>query len=180
MFRQEAINYRKWKITRPLSLELDEIKHLRLPCILHWSFNHFVVLTKVTDKHFIIHDPAFGKNKLNKENFYNYFTGVALEIWSEVKFEKKPNENNISFYETLKHISGIKGALIKIFALSALIELIGLLIPIGTQLVMDHVIHDQRSFFAVNYLPQAVFVYFFPQCGEYVSRVDFAENGLFD
>lgn len=127
-------------ITRPLSLELDEIKQLKLPCILHWEFNHFVVLTKVTDKYFIIHDPAFGKKKLTKEQFSNSFTGVALELWTEVKFEKKKSENKISFYETLKHISGIKGALIKIFSLSALIELIGLLMPIGTQLVMDHVI----------------------------------------
>lgn len=127
-------------ITRPLSLELDEVKQLKLPCILHWEFNHFVVLTKVTDKYFIIHDPAFGKKKLTKERFSNSFTGVALELWAEVKFEKQKSENKISFYETLKHISGIKGALIKIFSLSALIELIGLLMPIGTQLVMDHVI----------------------------------------
>ncbi|WP_448905920.1 peptidase domain-containing ABC transporter [Haemophilus parahaemolyticus] len=127
-------------ITRPLSLELDEVKQLKLPCILHWEFNHFVVLTKVTDKYFIIHDPAFGKKKLTKEQFSNSFTGVALELWTEVKFEKQKSENKISFYETLKHISGIKGALIKIFSLSALIELIGLLMPIGTQLVMDHVI----------------------------------------
>lgn len=127
-------------ITRPLSLELDEIEGLRLPCILHWDFNHFVVLTKVTDKYYIVHDPAFGKKKLSKAEFSNHFTGVALEMWSEVKFEKGKNENEISFYETLKHISGIKGALLKIFALSALIELIGLLMPIGTQLVMDHVI----------------------------------------
>lgn len=77
--------------------------------------------------------------KLSRAEFSNHFTGVALEVWSEVKFEKSNNENTISLYETLKHISGIKGALVKIFALSMLIELIALLMPIGTQLVMDHV-----------------------------------------
>ncbi|WP_179108674.1 cysteine peptidase family C39 domain-containing protein [Rodentibacter genomosp. 2] len=50
-------------ITRPLSLELDELKLLRLPCILHWDFNHFVVLVKATDRYVIVHDPAFGKKK---------------------------------------------------------------------------------------------------------------------
>src|SRR5476649_2573779 len=30
--------------TRPLSLELGEISSLKMPCILHWEFNHFVVL----------------------------------------------------------------------------------------------------------------------------------------
>lgn len=53
-------------ITRPLSLELDEVPQLRLPCILHWDFNHFVVLTHASEKQFIIHDPAFGKRKLSR------------------------------------------------------------------------------------------------------------------
>lgn len=42
-------------------------------------------------------------------------------------------------------IVGLKSALIKIFAYSVVVEAIGLLLPIGTQLVTDHVImaHDQ-------------------------------------
>ncbi|EER46325.1 Probable microcin-H47 secretion/processing ATP- binding protein mchF [Actinobacillus minor NM305] len=126
-------------ISRPLSLELEEVTQLRLPCILHWNFNHFVVLVKATETKFIIHDPAFGKKKLSREQFSRSFTGVALELWSEIKFEKKSTENTISLYGTLKHISGIKSELIKLFSLSMVIELITLLIPIGTQLVMDHV-----------------------------------------
>lgn len=85
-------------ISRPLSLELDEIPQLKLPCILHWDFNHFVVLTHATEKYFIIHDPAFGKRKLSRAEFSNHFTGVALEVWSEVKFEKRQNENSISLF----------------------------------------------------------------------------------
>lgn len=127
-------------ITRPLSLELDELKMLRLPCILHWDFNHFVVLTKATDNYVVIHDPAFGKKKISLSECSKHFTGVALEVWSEVKFEKTKNREEISLYETFKNISGIKGALVKIFSLSILIELIALLMPIGTQLVMDHVL----------------------------------------
>ncbi|WGE32276.1 peptidase domain-containing ABC transporter [Actinobacillus genomosp. 2] len=148
-------------ITRPLSLELEEVNQLRLPCILHWDFNHFVVLTKVTDKSFIIHDPAFGRKKLSKEQFSNHFTGIALEIWTEVKFDRQKNTNEISFYETLKHIVGIKGALIKIFSLSALIELIGLLMPIGTQLVMDHVIQAKdQSLLLVICIGLCLFTFF--------------------
>lgn len=127
-------------ITRPLSLELDELKLLRLPCILHWDFNHFVVLTKVKDKSVVIFDPAFGKKNISFTECSKHFTGVALEAWSEVKFEKSKDNEKISLYETFKNISGIKGALLKIFSLSLLIELIALLIPIGTQLVIDHVL----------------------------------------
>ncbi|EQA01129.1 peptidase domain-containing ABC transporter [Glaesserella parasuis] len=127
-------------ITRPLSLELEELKLLRLPCILHWDFNHFVVLTKATERYVVIHDPAFGKKKISIAECSKHFTGVALEVWTEVKFEKEKNREEISLYETVKNISGIKGALVKIFSLSILIELIVLLMPVGTQLVIDHVL----------------------------------------
>lgn len=96
-------------MTRPLSLELDEVNQLKLPCILHWDFNHFVVLVKTTEKHFIIHDPAFGRKKISQNELSHHFTGIALEIWSEVKFNKSQNTEQISLYETLKNISGIKG-----------------------------------------------------------------------
>ncbi len=46
--------------SRALSLDLDEINQLKLPCIIHWGMNHYVVLTKVRRSSFIIHDPALG------------------------------------------------------------------------------------------------------------------------
>ncbi len=46
--------------TRPLSLDLDELGVLKMPCILHWEFNHFVVLVSVRRNRAILHDPARG------------------------------------------------------------------------------------------------------------------------
>lgn len=45
----------------------------------------------------------------------------------------------------MRNIVGLKSVLLKIFAFSVVVEAIGLLLPIGTQLVTDHVImaHDQ-------------------------------------
>ncbi|WGE41430.1 peptidase domain-containing ABC transporter [Actinobacillus equuli] len=130
-------------LSRPLSLDLDEIQELRLPCILHWDFNHFVVLTKVSDKYFWVHDPAFGKKKLSKNELSKHFTGIALEVWSNVKFQKEKDDNTISLYETFKNVTGIKGALLKIFSLSVIIEAINILLPIGMQLVTDHIMHSK-------------------------------------
>ena len=47
--------------SRALSLELEELNYLQIPCILHWDFDHFVVLTKVTNKYIYINDPAYGQ-----------------------------------------------------------------------------------------------------------------------
>ncbi len=45
--------------TRALSLDMDDLPNLRLPCILHWDFNHFLVLVKISGNKFILHDPAY-------------------------------------------------------------------------------------------------------------------------
>lgn len=44
--------------SRPLSLDIDELGALKMPCVLHWDFNHFVVLVSVRRNHVVIHDPA--------------------------------------------------------------------------------------------------------------------------
>src|SRR3954462_4575056 len=49
---------------RPLRLELDELQKLRMPCILHWDLNHFVVLVTVGRNTAVIYDPAAGVRKL--------------------------------------------------------------------------------------------------------------------
>ena len=51
---------------RPLRFELANLRQLRLPAILHWDMNHFVVLKSVTRKGIVIHDPARG------ERFYSF------------------------------------------------------------------------------------------------------------
>jgi predicted double-glycine peptidase len=48
--------------TRALRAELHHLKQLRLPCILHWEHNHFVVLTRV-GAHLTIHDPRVGERR---------------------------------------------------------------------------------------------------------------------
>ncbi len=51
--------------SRPLRLELDELRMLRTPCILHWDLNHFVVLKSVGRSGVTIHDPAEGLRRLS-------------------------------------------------------------------------------------------------------------------
>jgi ATP-binding cassette subfamily B protein RaxB len=74
----------------------------------------------------------------------NNFTGVALELWPDHNFQQEEAKSRLRLLDLMHKIVGLKSALIKIFAFSVG-EAIGLLLPIGTQLVTDHVImaHDQ-------------------------------------
>lgn len=127
-------------VTRALSLELDELGALKMPCILHWDFSHFVVLVSVKRNRYVLHDPARGRRYLGREEMSRYFTGIALEVWPGSEFLAETQQTRISLRSLINSIYGIKRTLAKIFCLSVVIEAINLLMPVGTQLVMDHAI----------------------------------------
>lgn len=147
--------------SRALSLDLDEIQQLKLPCILHWDLNHYVVLIKRKKNSFIIHDPAMGKRVIGIKEMSNHFTGVALELWPDNNFQQEKAKSRLRLIDLMKNISGLKNALLKIFAYSVVVEAINLLLPIGTQLVTDHVIiaHDE-SLLAVICIGLVMFTLF--------------------
>ena len=126
--------------TRALSLDMDDLPNLRLPCILHWDFNHFLVLVKISGNKFILHDPAYGRRVVGIEEMSRNFTGVALEAWPGSTFTKQEVVKKLSLRKLIGNIHGLKQALLKIFVFSVVIEAIGLIMPVGTQLVMDHAI----------------------------------------
>lgn len=135
--------------TRPLSLDLDELRQLKTPCILHWDMCHFVVLVYADRNKFIIHDPAFGKRVIGIAEISRHFTGVALELWPEKGFSREKSRSKMRLRDLMSNVHGLTGFLTKIFCFSLLIETINILLPVGTQLVMDHVIiaedHDLLS-----------------------------------
>ena len=126
--------------SRALSLDLHELNALRMPCILHWNFNHFVVLVSVRKNRFVLHDPARGRRTVGSDEMSQCFTGVALEVWPGSTFVQETIKSRIGIRALISSVQGIRGVLSKIFCLSLIIEAIGLVMPVGTQLVMDHAI----------------------------------------
>ena len=110
--------------TRALSLELDELRVLKTPCILHWDFSHFVVLVSVKRNRYVLHDPARGIRYISREEMSRYFTGVALEVWPGSEFQSETLQTRISLRSLINSIYGIKRTLAKIFCLSVVIEAI--------------------------------------------------------
>ncbi|WP_297196654.1 peptidase domain-containing ABC transporter [uncultured Pluralibacter sp.] len=124
--------------TRALSLDMDEISALKTPCILHWDFNHFVVLVSVRGNRFVLHDPARGRRVVGQAEMSQYFTGVALEVWPGSEFTQEVVQNRLNLRSLVRSVHGLKKTLGKIFCLAVVVEVINLMLPVGTQLVMDH------------------------------------------
>lgn len=75
------------------SLTTEGLSGLELPLIVHWNQNHFVVLYRITKKHYYIADPAKGRYKLRRREFEEGWIstssgkGVALCLTPTEAFE---------------------------------------------------------------------------------------------
>lgn len=71
--------------------------------IIHWNFNHFVVLCGFKRNKAIINDPAGGRVSVDMEEFDRSFTGIALKF--------KPSENFVPTGKPKSVMSFVKNRL---------------------------------------------------------------------
>lgn len=95
--------------SRPLKLDLQHLPQLKLPCVLHWDMNHFVVLKQVSARHIVIHDPAVGERKLSLDEASKHFTGVALELTPDASFRKAEEKLQFSLLSLMGRVDGLGG-----------------------------------------------------------------------
>ena len=58
--------------------DIQGLKEVSFPCIIHWNYNHFVVLEGIDHKFAYINDPAIGPRKMTLDELRVLFTGVVL------------------------------------------------------------------------------------------------------
>jgi len=126
--------------TRPLRLELEQLDQLQLPCILHWDFNHFVVLTRTGRAHAVIQDPAVGERRMPLQELSDHFTGVALELTPAAAFQPRKAAPAISARQLSGPIRGLWRSLGQIVLLSVALQVFVVLAPFLMQWVVDQVL----------------------------------------
>ncbi|MGL4724082.1 MAG: peptidase domain-containing ABC transporter [Scandinavium sp.] len=126
--------------SRALRLELNELKSLTLPCILHWNMNHFVVLHKVRSSSLIIHDPGRGKVLISLKEANKYFTGIALELSPASDFIQRDERKKIRLRQLTGKTPGLFSAMLKIIIFALALEILALGSPLLNQIVIDEVL----------------------------------------
>jgi len=127
-------------LSRPLRFELEHLRQLRLPAILHWGMNHFVVLKAITRKGIVVHDPASGAKFLPHAEASKHVTGVALELAPAEGFLAKDERARLPLSAFWGQLAGSGHALLQILALSVVLQLLALAGPFYMQLTIDEVI----------------------------------------
>ena len=119
--------------------ELDELHDAPLPAIIHWNFNHYVVLEKIGRTRVFINDPAEGPRAVDLTAFSNAFTGIVLTF--------TPTRDFVAggFSDTLMHaigrrLRGSRSALAYVLLASLCLVLPGAAIPALTLVFVDRVL----------------------------------------
>jgi ATP-binding cassette subfamily B protein RaxB len=124
--------------TRPVKLDLKSLNQLRLPCILHWDFNHFVVLKEVGSHSAIIHDPALGIRNLSLDVVSKSFTGVALELWPNPGFKPAEQKQTMRLRGLVGRVTGLYQSFCQILLLALALEVFAVVSPFFLQWIIDN------------------------------------------
>ena len=129
-FGLEVKGYRK---------EPADLKKFPMPCIIHWNFNHFVVLEGFSGKHVWLNDPAVGRRKLTIEELDDGFTGVVLTFKKTDKFVKEKKKNRTGAF-IISRIKDQVPVLLKLLYIGLLLVVPGLFLPVLSQVFIDDVL----------------------------------------
>ncbi|AVQ07947.1 TPA: peptidase domain-containing ABC transporter [Xanthomonas vasicola pv. zeae] len=122
---------------RALRAEMGYISRLKMPCVLHWDLNHFVVLEQVDRRGAHILDPANGARLLPLQDVGKHFTGVALELAPSANFEPIKDVEHVRLRTLTGRMRGLGKVFLQILGLSVGIEALSLLLPFQMQWVVD-------------------------------------------
>jgi len=129
-FGLEAKGFRK---------EPHTLRELPMPCIIHWNFNHFVVLDGLNDKRAYINDPAVGRRTVDLGEFDSSFTGVALAMQIGPDFCPAGRKPKV-FPILARELVHSRPAVVLLLALSLALAVPGIIIPAFGKIFVDDIL----------------------------------------
>ena len=124
--------------------EVDALKtEMTMPCIIHWNFNHFVVLNGFKGNNAYINDPARGEVKVSPEEFNRSFTGICLQITPGENFVPggKP-KSTLQFAQN--RLRGTGAAVLFVLLTTVISSLFGIINPFFSLFFMDRLLTGEN------------------------------------
>ena len=112
------------------------------PCIIHWDFNHFVVLDGFRGNKAVINDPARGVVQVPMEVFDESFTGLVLALTPGENFEPGGKRKS-TFAFARKRLKGAAPAVSFVVLTTVIGYLFGIIRPVTGRIFMDRLLNGR-------------------------------------
>lgn len=121
------------------------------PCIIHWNFNHFVVLDGFRGGKAYLNDPARGSYAVSMEVFDESFTGICLQFEpTEIFVPSGKPKSMLDF--AARRLRGTKAAVIFTIVVSVITALMGFVQPAFSRVFLDHLLTGNDLEWTVPFL----------------------------
>ena len=125
---------------RALRADMDTLDAMHLPAIVHWNFNHYVVLEHFSTGKITIVDPRKGRMYLTPQQFSDHFTGIAVEFTKLPTFSAVTQFVKVSFSHLWSKMEGWRYSVLLVTAISVLIQLAVVVSPLFISVIVDQAI----------------------------------------
>ena len=123
-----------------------EVEALRtsctFPCIIHWNFNHFVVLDGFRHNKAVLNDPARGLVQVSMEEFDQAFTGVVMTFSPGPEFQPSgKRKSTVEFAR--KRLKGAGAACLFVMLFSIISYMMNIVNPVMTRIYYDRLLNNR-------------------------------------
>jgi ATP-binding cassette subfamily B protein RaxB len=122
---------------RPVRIGLQRLEDLKLPAILHWNLDHFVVLEKVKGNVATVVDPARGRRTTTLDSMSPHFTGIAIEFTPTDSFQTGTIRLSRSFRRAWFDDRRLRSSALAMLWLTVLLQLSIVAMPFAYRSVID-------------------------------------------
>ena len=124
--------------------EPDDLKKEgKFPCIIHWNFNHFVVLNGFRKGKAVLNDPAKGTYAVPMKTFDESFTGICLFFEPGEDFVPEGKQTSMLAYAK-KRLKGAGAAVAFIVLTSIISSLLGIITPAFSRIFLDRLLTGEN------------------------------------
>jgi NHLM bacteriocin system ABC transporter peptidase/ATP-binding protein len=119
--------------------EPSDVRRMQMPVIVHWNFNHFLVVEGFGKKKVHLNDPASGPYAVTNEEFDHAFTGVVLSLTKTPEFRPSGRRPWL-LPSLLRRLVGSRAALLFIALAGLGLVLPGVVVPVFSMVFVDEVL----------------------------------------
>lgn len=121
-----------------------ELREFPFPQIVHWNFNHFLVLEGFVKGTAYLNDPGSGPRKVTVEEFDQSFTGIVLTLEPGPEFKKSGHKRSI-IGALKRRLANYKLALTYVVLTGLTLVIPGLVIPVFSKIFVDEILVNQMD-----------------------------------